>query len=158
MKKLLLGAMALLPLCVSAQSLIVNLKSGEIMKVPVSEIQSLSFKESTAGEVVSISVFKDPILQAAVAKAVFGDDAEGKTEFTQEELDSVKELSLNYSDVASLEGIEYLTELTGLYISGCEKLTTVDLTGLDKLEELYASMCYNLESMTLGNKPDLKEF
>lgn len=158
MKKLLLGAMALLPLCVSAQSLIVNLKSGEIMKVPVSEIQSLSFKESPAGEAVPISVFKDPILQAAVAKAVFGDDAEGKTEFTQEELASVKELRLNYSDVASLEGIGYLTELTGLYISGCEKLTTVDLTGLDKLEELYASMCTNLESMTLGNKPALKEF
>lgn len=162
MKKLLFCAMALMPVCVSAQSLIVNLKSGEIMKVPVADIQSLSFKESPqtpdvpVEENVPLAVFKDPVLQAAVARAAFGNDTEGKTELTPEEVASIKELSLNYSDVASLEGIENLKELTGLYISGCEKLTSVDLSnGLEKLEELYAGMCTNLETLVLGNKPAL---
>lgn len=156
MKKLLFGAVAVLSFGALAQSLIVNLKSGEIMKVPVADIESLSFKESPVQANVPLSVFKDPILQNAVAKAAFGDNAEGKTELTPAEIASIKELSLNYTDVESLEGIENLTELTGLYISGCAKLTTVDLSnGLEKLEELYAGMCSGLETLTLGNKPAL---
>lgn len=157
MKKLLFGAVALLSFGALAQSLIINMKNGDITKVPIADIASLSFKDSPVQPNVPLSVFTDPILQNAVAKAAFGDDAEGKTELTPADLAKVTSINLNYTDVASLEGIENLTELTELMISGCEKLTTVDLTGLEKLQELYASMCTGLETLTLGNKPALKE-
>ncbi|MDE6409340.1 MAG: leucine-rich repeat domain-containing protein [Muribaculaceae bacterium] len=157
MKKLLFGAVALLSFGALAQSLIINMKNGDITKVPIADIASLSFKDSPVQPNVPLSVFTDPILQNAVAKAAFGDDAEGKTELTPADLAKVTSINLNYTDVASLEGIENLTELTELMISGCEKLTTVDLSGLEKLQELYASMCTSLETLTLGNKPALKE-
>lgn len=155
MKKLLFGAVALLSFGALAQSLIINMKNGEITKVPIADIASLSFKDSPVQPNVPLSVFKDPILQNAVAKAAFGDDAEGQTELTPADIAKVTELSVSWSEVASLEGIENLTELTELIISGCNNLTSVDLTGLEKLQTLYAGMCSNLETLTLGNKPAL---
>lgn len=158
MKKLLVFALACAPLCASAQSLIITLQSGESVKYPISNITSMSFEEAQPPVIdedyIQLTAFTDPVLQAAVATA----DADNDGQLSAAEIATITSLDLKNSEVASLEGIQYLTELTSLNLQSCTKLTALDLSvGLDKLEFLQVGFCSNLETLTLGNKPALKE-
>lgn len=124
------------------------------MRVPISDISRLSFEEGTAPEAVPLSVFTDPILREAVAQA----DADGDEQLSEVEIASITELKINYeSGLTSLEGINYLTDLTTLNLMSCSGLTEADLSGLEKLEYLQLGFCSNLETLTLGAKPALSE-
>ncbi len=156
MKKSILAALVLLPACAFSQSLIVNMKDGQTVKIPVTDIANLSFKESVAAEGVQMSVFTDPVLREAVAKAA-GVEADAE-ELTAAQVEALTELSLYGTKVASLEGIETLTALKDLNLGGCSNLVTVALGEiLPNLEVLQVGFCDNLETVTLGSKPALKE-
>lgn len=156
MKKICMFVLTLLPLCASAQSLIVTLKSGEKVNYPIADIERLSFDESNVpgGEPVSLDVFTDPVLRAAVEAA----DADGNVELSPSEIASITALDLKGSDVESLAGIEYLTSLRELNLQSCMKLTVADLSaGPESLEMLQVGFSSNLTSLVLGEKPQLKE-
>lgn len=154
MKKFMLAACALAVVAVSAKTLVVHLTSGETQKYEVSEISKLSFEESATPEIlVSLDEFTDPEVRAAVAAA----DADEDGMLSTSELATITELNLASKNVASLDGLKYLTELTDLNVMS-SKLTAIDLTGIaEKLEFLQCGFSSDLTSLTLGNKPALTE-
>ena len=119
-------ALTLMPLCASAQSLVVTLKSGEKVNYPIEEIDRLTFDESEnpGDKEVSLDVFSDPVLRAAVEAA----DADGDGVLSAAEIASITSLNLGGSEIESLAGIEYLTSLRELNLQSCMKLTGMDLT------------------------------
>ena len=154
MRKILLSALSLAAVCASAQTLIVNLNNGETMRVPISEIQKMTFADMPEAPGVPLSDFKDPVLREKVAAF----DADGDEELSAAEIAQITELNLASTAVESLEGITNLSALTHLNIQSCTGLKNVDLSaGLEKLEYLQAGFCSNLETLVLGQKPALKE-
>lgn len=157
MKKILLPVLALMPLCAAAQTMIVNLQSGESIEYNISDIANLSFAESVDPDQpkdVSLSVFTDQ----AVLDAVKPFDTNNDGVLSPNEIAEITTLNLTNSTVASLDGVQYLTEITYLNLSYCSRLTALDLSGiLSKLETLSIAGDRGLEAVTLGEKPALKE-
>lgn len=66
------------------------------------------------------------------------------------------EISIGYSDVASLQGIEYFTNLQSFSITNNTKLTSVDLTRNTKLHNVYAMYSKALEQLNIDGLDSLE--
>ena len=138
MKKLALMAVALMPLSVFSQSMIVTLKSGEQHRISIDEIENLSFVESqddpenpSTGDGVSMTVFTDPLMLEQMSPY----DLDGDGKLSKEEIAAITDLDLHeiisYDDDGNLiemprkknvEGLQYLTEVKKLNLSSCLEL------------------------------------
>ena len=158
MKRLLIGALALLPLCgtVSAQSLIVNMKNGDKTEIPVADIDYMEF-DTTPVTPVATSVALADIPDETFRSCVAAYDTDGDEILSAEELAAVEELSLNYKTFESMEGIQYFTSVKKLSLMACSKLTSLDLSALKNLEYLHVGWDSLLTDIVLGEKPNLKE-
>lgn len=158
MKKICTLALAILPMTIAAQSLVVKTTSGETIKYPVADIERLWFdttEEPPVADNVPLSVFTDAALQSAVA--VYDTDGDG--ELSAAEIAAITELDITGSEVASLDGIENLTSLKKLDMVNCPNIAAIDFEGkLDNIEYINAALCSSLASVKLGSKPALKTF
>lgn len=155
MKKFILAACVLAVAAVSAKTLVIHMLSGETLKYEVLDIEKIYFEDSQNDDtLVPLSDFTDPVLRAAVATA----DADGDGALSADEIAEITSLNLANTDVESLDGIQYLSNLRSLNLMSCSNLTAVDLSGAaEKLEFLQCGFSSNLASLTLGHKPALSE-
>jgi len=154
MKKLLIAALALTPLCANAQSLVVNLSDGQTVKYPISSITDLTFEMPVVQEPLDLGVFTDPVVREKLQAF----DTDGDGVLSVEEQAEITSLDFSSSEVQSLAGLEKLPALAQLNLQSCQKLTGVDISeGFNALSFLQLGFCYNLESCIIGEKPALKE-
>lgn len=156
MKKLFISALALLPLCgtISAQNLIVNMKSGEKTEIPVADIDYMEFTETPKpAEEVPLTAFTDEAFRTAIAEK----DLDSNGSLSAEEIAAITELTIRYGTFTSVEGIEHLTALKHLDLMGASKLTSIDVSALKDLEYLHLGFCSELTTVTLGEKKALTE-
>ena len=96
---------------------------------------SLPHTQAT-GVTIDETTFPDEEFRKWLMKQPYGKDGV----LTEEEIAGVKSIDLAYEDIASLKGIEYFTEIEGLWCSS-EKLTELDVSKNTKLLDLRCSQC-----------------
>ena len=97
-------------------------------------VLSLGVSASAEGG-VSLDVFTDPNFRAVMESF----DTEPDGSLSEAELAAVKELDLTGKNISSLAGLENLTELTKLNVSG-NPLTALDVSKNTKLEQLFVDV------------------
>lgn len=86
--------------------------------------------------------FPDAVFRAELEKKSYGEDGV----LTPEEISKIDRLSINNPKITSLQGIQYFTELTSIYIANT-KITNLDLIGLNKMDTIH--MAYNSQLSSL---------
>ena len=76
--------------------------------------------------------FPDAVFRAELEKKSYGEDGV----LTPEEISKIDRLSINNPKITSLQGIQYFTELTSIYIANT-KITNLDLIGLNKMDTIH---------------------
>ncbi|MGQ4186520.1 immunoglobulin-like domain-containing protein [Blautia sp. GBKS_5] len=86
--------------------------------------------------------FPDAVFRAELEKKSYGEDGV----LTPEEISKIDRLNINNPKITSLQGIQYFTELTSIYIANT-KITNLDLIGLNKMDTIH--MAYNSQLSSL---------
>ncbi|WP_160316443.1 T9SS type A sorting domain-containing protein [Flavobacterium akiainvivens] len=124
---------------------------------------TLLFTALAGAQVITIpdAAFENLLVTAATYNQIASDgsdyiavDANGDGAITQAEAEEVRELYLNNQGIASLQGIEYFTNLRVLYVSD-NSIAELDITPLEDLEYLYINN-NQLTSLTILDAHDLK--
>lgn len=102
-----------------------------------------------------ITAYFDPQFARALQKEKLIKDATKITYADVKGIEVVWDLSENEPSLSSIKGVEFLTSLELLYISGCKNITEVDLSTCARLEDFRASDC-TLTTLDLSNCPALK--
>ncbi len=95
----------------------------------------------------------DPIFRAWIDSNLAG----GTGVYTNEEASAYDgEIYIGYTEVKSLEGIGYFTNLTSFCITNNNNLTSVDLTQNTKLRKIYAMYSKSLEQLNIEGLDSLE--
>lgn len=94
--------------------------------------------------------FPDANLRSVISSQL---DIDGDGVISRDEAASVENLVV--SGASSIEGLEIFSNLKTLDVQG-ENLTSLDLEGCDSLKQVITQNCTHLDSVKLGNKPDLE--
>lgn len=107
-------------------------------------------KEPAVGLAIDENNFPDTALRGAILKTSSGEDGV----LTDFELDDFWLLDVNYEEVASLQGIELLPNLSSLHVNAFQG-TSIDVSKNTKLKEIYCCDSPQLTSLTLDEQPEL---
>lgn len=102
-----------------------------------------------------ITVYFDPLFASALQKEKLIKDALKVTYADVKNIKEVWGLSKNEPSLSSIKGVEFLTSLELLNISGCKNITEVDLSTCARLKDFRASDC-TLTTLDLSNCPALE--
>ncbi len=97
--------------------------------------------------------FPDKNFRNWILSQTYGSDKK----LTEEEIRSVTRISIDYSSINSLKGIEHFTALTYLSCSSNSGITSIDISNNIALECLYLDRC-GLTSLDLSKNTKLIEF
>lgn len=103
-----------------------------------------------------ITAYFDPLFARALQKEELIKNATKITYADVKGIEVVRDLSKNEPSLSSIKGVEFLTSLELLYISGCKNITEVDLSTCARLEYFRADDC-TLTTLDLSNCPALKD-
>ena len=108
-------------------------------------------KEPAVGLAIDETNFPDAALRSAIAKTSSGEDGI----LTDYELNDFWLLDVNYEEVASLQGIELLPNLSSLHVNAFQG-SSIDVSKNTKLKEIYCCDSPKLTSLLLGDQPELE--
>ncbi len=103
-----------------------------------------------------ITAYFDPLFARALQKEKLIKNATKITYADVKGIEVVRDLSKNEPSLSSIKGVEFLTSLELLYISGCKNITEVDLSTCARLGYFRADDC-TLTTLDLSNCPALKD-
>lgn len=143
MKKVILSSLAMASMAImSAQvyNMQINLKDGTNQTIPADNISEVVFIEAQSGDYTNIltsEFIPDPVLLDSIRSQV----ANGALVLTPNQAaEYTGGLEIADKELTSLEGIEFLTGLTNLFIQSCQA-PEIDLSSLTNLRELRLEFC-----------------
>lgn len=122
-------------------------KGGKTESAAATETEN---EEPAVGLAVDETNFPDAALRDAILKTSSGEDGI----LTDYEIEDFWLLDVNYDEVASLQGIELLPNLSSLHVNAFQG-TTIDVSKNTKLKEIFCCDSPQLTSLTLGEQPEL---
>ncbi|MDT0110821.1 MucBP domain-containing protein [Listeria booriae] len=115
--------------------------AGLLLAFPFSTSSPVAIADTTVGAEDKIVTFPDKMVEREVRMET---GVYGTTPITQEAMKKVKKINIGYSDVKSLEGLQYAVNLTYFYATANDIQDITPLANLSKLQIIIMTGNHNL--------------